>query len=94
MRRGVALPSDEVLELLVTSKVACFEYLLNFPFWFAFNDIWWQFNKVWLMLFHLLIMCEEGYVEYVVYLPMRWEFDLICDWGYYGNYLERSILPW
>ena len=94
MRRGVALPSDEELELLVASKVSCFEYLLDFPFWFAFDDIWWRFNKVGSVLFRLLITSEEGCVKYVVYLPMRWKFDLICDWGYYGDYLKRSVSPW
>ena len=59
MRRGVALPSDEVLELLLASKVVSFEYLLDFPFWFTFYDIWWQFNEVGTMLFCLLITCEK-----------------------------------
>ena len=57
MRRGVALPSDEVLKLLLASKVASFEYLLDFPFWFAFYDIWWRLDEVGTMLFCLLIMC-------------------------------------
>ena len=59
MRRGAALPSDKVLKLLLASKVASFEYLLDFTFWFAFYDIWWRFDKVWAVLFCLLIMCEE-----------------------------------
>ena len=59
MRRGVALPSDEILKFLLAPKAVSFEYLLDFPFWFAFYDIWWQFNKVWAMLFCLLITCEE-----------------------------------
>jgi hypothetical protein len=81
------------LKLLVASKVACFEYLLNFPFWFAFHNIWWQFNEVGPMLFHLLIMSEEGCMENIIYLLMRWKFNLVCDRRYYGDYLERSILP-
>jgi hypothetical protein len=94
MGRGIALPSDEVLELLLSAEVPCFENLLHFPFRFAFDDVWWWFNKVGSVLISLLIMCEERRVEDVVYLPMGWEFDLICNWGYYGDYPEGSVLPW
>jgi hypothetical protein len=94
MGRGIALPADEVLELLLSAEVPCFENLLYFLFWFAFNDVWWWFDKVRSVLIGLLIPCEEGRVEDVVYLPMRWEFDLICNWGYYGDYPEGSVSPW
>jgi hypothetical protein len=77
MGRGVALPSDEVLELSLSAEVPCFENLFHFPFWFSFYDVWWWFDEVGSVLVGLLIMCEERCVEDVVYLPMRWEFDLI-----------------
>jgi hypothetical protein len=94
MGRGISLPSDEVLELLFVSEVPCFENLFHFPFWFAFNDVWWWFDKIGSMLIGLLITCEEQCVEDVVYLPMGWEFDFVCDRGYYGDYPERSVSPW
>jgi hypothetical protein len=46
------------------------------------------------VLFGLLIVCEKRHMEDIVYLPMGWEFDLICNWGYYGDYPKGSILPW
>jgi hypothetical protein len=94
MGRGVALPSDEILELLLSAEVPRFENLLHFPFRFTFDDIWWWFDEVRSVLIGLLITCEERCVEDVVYLPMRWEFDLVRDRGYYGDYLERSVSPW
>jgi hypothetical protein len=94
MGRGVALPSDEVLEFLLASEVLCFENLFHFPFRFSFDDVWWWFDKIWSVLIGLLIMCEERRVEDVVYLPMGWEFDLVYNRGYYGDYPEGSILPW
>jgi hypothetical protein len=94
MGRGVTLPSDEVLELLLSAEVPRFENLLYFPFRFAFYNVWWWFDKIGSVLIGLLITCEERCMEDVMYLPMRGEFDLICDWGYYGDYLERSISPW
>jgi hypothetical protein len=94
MRRGVSLPANEVLELLLLAKMPRFENLLHFPFRFAFDDVWWWFNEIGSVLIGLLIPCEERCVENIVYLPMRWEFDLICDRGYYGDYPEGSILPW
>ena len=94
MGRGVALPANEVLELLLSAEVPRFENLLYFPFRFAFDDVWWWFDKIWSVLIGLLITSEEGRVEDVVYLPMRGEFDLVRDRGYYGDYLERSVSPW
>jgi hypothetical protein len=70
MQRGVALPSDEILKLLILPKESCLEYLLDFPFGFTFYDVWWWFNEVWAMLFHFLILGEEGGMENVVDFPM------------------------
>jgi hypothetical protein len=94
MGRGVALPADEILELLLSADVPHFENLLHFPFRFAFDDVWWWFDKIRSVLIGLLITCEERRVEDVMYLPVRWEFDLICNWGYYGDYPEGSVSPW
>jgi hypothetical protein len=42
------------------------EYLLHFPFRFAFYDIWWWFNEVGAMLFHFLVADKKGGMENVV----------------------------
>jgi hypothetical protein len=59
MGRGVTLPSDEVLELLLSAEVPRFENLLHFPLWFAFDDVWWWFDKIGSMLIGLLVTCEK-----------------------------------
>jgi hypothetical protein len=59
MGRGVALPADEVLELLLSAEVPCFENLLYFPFRFAFDDVGWWFDKIGSVLISLLISCKE-----------------------------------
>ena len=33
-------------------------------------------------------------MEDIVDLPGRGKAQLICDWGYLGDYLERSVSPW
>jgi hypothetical protein len=70
------------------------EYLFNFPFWFAFYYLRRWFEEVWPMLFRLLIWCEERSMEDIVDLPGRGEAQSIGNWGYLGDYLERSISPW
>jgi len=33
-------------------------------------------------------------MEDVMYLPMGWQLESVCDFGYLGGYLEGSVLPW
>jgi len=33
-------------------------------------------------------------MEDIVYLPMGWQSEFVCDFGYLGGYLEGSVLPW
>ena len=46
------------------------------------------------MLIGFFVRHEKGGMEDIVDSPRDWEFELISDMRYLGDYLERSILPW
>jgi len=46
------------------------------------------------MLINFLVWHEKGGVEYVMNFPGRGELDFLCEFGYLGDYLERSVSPW
>jgi hypothetical protein len=44
--------------------------------------------------FRLLIWREKGSMKDVVNLPRWGKAQLVCHWGYLGDYLEGSVSPW
>jgi hypothetical protein len=83
-----------VLELPCSSETSGSQDLFNFPFGFSFYDVRWWFNEILPMLFCLLVRRKEGCVENIVNFPLRQQFQLVCDGGYYGGYHKQSIPPW
>jgi len=67
------------LFLLPPPISAFFDYLLYFPFFFAFNDIRWWFDKIRSVLIGFFIGCKKGGVEYVVYFPGGWKAEFVSD---------------
>src|SRR5712672_781447 len=69
MGQGIALPSDQELQLLAATKDPFAKDLFHFPFFFSFDDVRRGFEEV-LSVFHcFLVWGEERHVEDVVYLP-------------------------
>ena len=46
------------------------------------------------MLIGFFVRREKGGVEDIVNFPRDWEFELISDVRYLGDYLEGSVSPW
>jgi len=69
MGRGVALPSDQELQLLAATKDPFSEDLFHFPFFFSFYDVRRGFEEVFAVFHCFFIRGEERRVEDVVYLP-------------------------
>jgi len=56
-----------------------FDYLFNFPFFFAFDNIRWWLYEVGTMLFCFLIGCKKRGVENIVYFPGGREAEFVSD---------------
>src|SRR5712671_6825401 len=69
MGRGIALPSDQELQLLAATKDPFAEDLFHFPFFFSFYDVRRRLKEVFAVFHCFFIRGEERRVEDVVYLP-------------------------
>jgi len=56
-----------------------FDYLFDFPFFFAFNNVRWWLNEIGAMLFRFLVGRKKGGMEYVVYFPGGREAEFVSD---------------
>src|SRR5712671_7666343 len=69
MGQGIALPSDQELQLLAATEDPFSKDLFHFPFFFSFYDVGRRLKEV-LSVFHcFFVWGEERRVENVVYLP-------------------------
>src|SRR5712672_2089775 len=66
---GIALPSDQELQLLAATKDPFVQDLFHFPFFFSFDDVGRRFEEVFAVFHSFFIWGEERRVEDVVYLP-------------------------
>src|SRR5712672_981423 len=72
MGRGIALPSDQELQLLAATKDPFVQDLFNFPLLFSFDDVGRGFEEVFTVFHCFLVRGEEQRVEDVMYLPRGW----------------------
>jgi len=56
-----------------------FDYLFNFPFFFAFYNIRWWLYEIRTMLFCFFIRRKKGGVENIVYFPGGREAEFVSD---------------
>src|SRR5712672_3670850 len=66
---GIALPSDQELQLLAATEDLFGEDLFHFPFFFSFYDVRRGFKEVFAVFHCFFIRGKERRVEDVVYLP-------------------------
>src|SRR5712672_3341844 len=69
MGRGIALPSDQELQLLAATEDPFAKDLFHFPFFFSFYDVGRRLEEVFAVFHCLFVRGEERCVENVVYLP-------------------------
>ena len=79
MQVSISFPPDQVLFLLPLPISAFFDYLLDFPFFLAFNNVRWWFDEIWAMLFCFLVGHKKGGMEYIIYFPGGWEAEFVSD---------------
>ena len=68
---GITQPFDQVLQFLLSSKIAVRQYSFDFPFGFSFYKIGRRSGIIWTMRFSFDIRSKEGRVEYGMDLPLR-----------------------
>src|SRR5712672_511921 len=94
MGRGIALPSDQELQLLAATKDPFVQDLLYFPLFFSLDDVGRRFKEV-LSVFHcFFVWGEERRVEDVVYLPRGRYLQFVGHGGYFSDYSEGSVSLW
>jgi len=59
MGRGIALPSDQELQLLAATKDPFVKDLFHFPFFFSFYDVRRRFEEIFAMFHCFFIWGEE-----------------------------------
>src|SRR5712672_110508 len=69
MGRGIALPSDQELQLLAATKDPFVQDLFDFPLFFSFDDVGRGLKEVFTVFHCFFVWGEERRVEDVVYLP-------------------------
>jgi len=66
----VALPFDEILELLLLSELLVCDYPFNLVFVFSVNEVRWWSGKVGAVGLCFMIRHQQGRMEYVVDSPV------------------------
>jgi len=79
MRGRVSFPSYKILFLLPPPIGTFFDYLFDFPFFFAFNNVRWWFDKIGTVLIGFFVRRKKGGVEYIVYFPGGQEAEFVSD---------------
>jgi len=69
IRRGIALPFDEILELTPTPIITVIDDGLDFVFFLAFDQIRWWPREVGAVRSRFFIRQQERSVEHVVDVP-------------------------
>src|SRR5712671_1321956 len=91
---GIALPSDQELQLLAATKDPFAKDLFNFPLFFSFDDVRRGFKEVFAVFHCFFIWGEERRVEDIVYLPRGRNLHFVGHGGYFSNYPEGSVSLW
>src|SRR5882672_7114100 len=73
MGRGIALPSDQELQLLAVTEDLFAKDLFYFPLLFSFYNVRGGFEEVFAMFHCFFVRGEERRMEDVVYLPCGWD---------------------
>src|SRR5487761_1266623 len=87
----VSFPFEEILQLSPLSMMSVISDVLDFVLSFSFDKIRWGSREVGTVRVRFDIWGKETGMEYWMYIPLGWQFQLICHRRYDFDYLEGSM---